>query len=307
MEKVLEHGSWLIRLVPLILNIWTRTSTLKKDETSLAPVWVKLHDVPIVAYLKTGLSLITTKIGRPIMLDAYTSNICINTWGNNTYARALIEVSAANALLDSLVMAIPIPNVKTRKKKGKKDDGSQAFGGIRLSKPKTNVIWQQKKNEGSKGGSNDASSSGTTIGGDKMPSPTCAKPNLNTSVSNPFDVLNTVEEDANDHNPKVSKPIDSGSSKVDDVKVQEDDSLWKHFQRSKKISSQEDDTDEESEVEEYPLYDTTGISSTGGGFSLEDDDLDCYDGYEAKIYNLSRKSQAFYDNYDICLNSRVRK
>ncbi|GJS19366.1 integrase, catalytic region, zinc finger, CCHC-type containing protein [Tanacetum coccineum] len=251
MEKVLEHGSWLIRLVPLILNIWTRTSTLKKDETSLAPVWVKLHDVPI---------------------------------GNNTYARALIEVSAANALLDSLVMAILIPNDTRCPKR-----------------------VDQKKNEGSKGGSNDASSSGTTMGGEKTPSPSCAKPNLNTPVSNPFDVLNTVEEDANDHNPKVSKPIDSGSSKVDDVKVQEDDSLWKHFQRSKKISSQEDDKDEQSEVEEYPPYDTTGISSTGGGFSLEDDDLDCYDGYEAKIYNLSRKSRAFCDNYDIRLNSRVRK
>ncbi|GKC37595.1 hypothetical protein Tco_1049979 [Tanacetum coccineum] len=104
-----------------------------------------------------------------------------------------------------------------------------------------------------------------------MPSPSCAKLNLNTPVSNPFDVLNTVKEDANDHNPKVSEPIDSGSSKVDDVKVQEDDILWKRFQRSKKVSSQKDDTDEESEVEEYPPYDTTGISSTGGGFSLEDE------------------------------------
>nr|GFD13206.1 hypothetical protein [Tanacetum cinerariifolium] len=51
---------------------------------------------------------------------------------------------------------------------------------------------------------------------------------------------------------------------------------------SKKVSSQEDDLDEESEVKEYPSYDTTDISSTGGGFSLEDDDLDCYDGYEAQ-------------------------
>nr|GEZ57560.1 hypothetical protein [Tanacetum cinerariifolium] len=48
------------------------------------------------------------------------------------------------------------------------------------------------------------------------------------------------------------------------------------------LSKSQDDSDDESEVEEYPSHDFTGISSTGGGFSLEDDDLDCYDGYEAQ-------------------------
>ena len=112
MERVLENGPWLIRLVPLILNIWSPNSMLKKDEITLAPVWVKLHNMPIVAYSETGLSLITTKLGRPIMLDAYTSDMCLNPWGRNTYARALIEVSAAQALLNSLVVAIPLSNGK---------------------------------------------------------------------------------------------------------------------------------------------------------------------------------------------------
>ncbi|GJY63636.1 hypothetical protein Tco_0465096 [Tanacetum coccineum] len=233
------------------------------------------------------------------------------------YARALIEVLTANALLDSLVVAISLPNGKghtletieieyewrpprcdnckifdhtdTRcpkrvdvikpvgsNKPSTSGDNEEGFVEVKTRKKKGKKMM---KNEGSKGGSNAASFSGTTMGREKMPSPSCAKLNLK---HNRFE-------------------------RWDDVKVQEDDSLWKHFQRSKKISSQEDDKDEQSEVEEYPPYDTTGISSTGGGFSLEDDDLDCYDGYEAKIYNLSRKSRAFCDNYDIRLNSRVRK
>nr|GEW13176.1 hypothetical protein [Tanacetum cinerariifolium] len=32
MEKVIENGPWLIRLVPLILNVWTPNTILKKDE-----------------------------------------------------------------------------------------------------------------------------------------------------------------------------------------------------------------------------------------------------------------------------------
>ncbi|GJY48093.1 RNA-directed DNA polymerase, eukaryota, reverse transcriptase zinc-binding domain protein [Tanacetum coccineum] len=70
----------------------------------------KLHNVPIVAYSEIGLSLITTKLGRPIMLDAYTCNMCLKSWGRNNYARALIEVSSENVLVDSLVVAILFQN-----------------------------------------------------------------------------------------------------------------------------------------------------------------------------------------------------
>ncbi|GJZ72897.1 reverse transcriptase domain-containing protein [Tanacetum coccineum] len=108
MDKVLEDGPWLIRTVPLILNVWSPNTDLKKAEVKKAPVWIKLHHVPIVAYSEIGLSLITTQLGKPIMLDSYTSSMCLSSWGKSTYTRALIEVSADNELLDSLVIAIPI-------------------------------------------------------------------------------------------------------------------------------------------------------------------------------------------------------
>nr|GFA14277.1 hypothetical protein [Tanacetum cinerariifolium]GFA32511.1 hypothetical protein [Tanacetum cinerariifolium] len=110
MERVLENGPWLIRLVSLILNAWKQNSKLKKDDITFVPIWVKIHNVPIVAYSEIGLSLITSTLGKPIMLDGYTSNVCINSWGCNSYVRALIEVSAKTTLLDSIVVAIALPN-----------------------------------------------------------------------------------------------------------------------------------------------------------------------------------------------------
>ncbi|GJW63854.1 hypothetical protein Tco_0115738 [Tanacetum coccineum] len=107
MNKVIESGPWLIKLVPLILNIWTPNTVLKKEEVKHAPVWVKLYNVPVVAYSEVGLSLITTQIGKPIMLDSYTSSMCMTSWGKKEYARALIEVSAEEILLESMVIAIP--------------------------------------------------------------------------------------------------------------------------------------------------------------------------------------------------------
>ncbi|GJZ84094.1 hypothetical protein Tco_0649433 [Tanacetum coccineum] len=79
MEKVMEGGPWLI----------------------------KLHHVSIVAYSEVGLSLIMTQIGRPIMLDTYTSSMYLKSWGRKEYDRALVEVSAEEELMESMVIAIP--------------------------------------------------------------------------------------------------------------------------------------------------------------------------------------------------------
>ncbi|GKF35943.1 retrovirus-related pol polyprotein from transposon TNT 1-94 [Tanacetum coccineum] len=94
LEQVLEHGPWLIRNVPLILKKWTPKMTISKDQVTRVPVWVKFHKVPVVAYSEDGLSLIATQVGTPIMLDAFTSDMFMETWGRVGYARALIEVSA---------------------------------------------------------------------------------------------------------------------------------------------------------------------------------------------------------------------
>ncbi|GJY12396.1 zinc knuckle CX2CX4HX4C containing protein [Tanacetum coccineum] len=110
MERVIENGPWLIRSVPLILNIWTPNAQVKKEEIKTVPMWVKLHHVPVVAYSEIGLSLITTQLGRPIMLDFYTCNMCINPWGKSGYARTLIQVSAEKALHESVVVAIMFLN-----------------------------------------------------------------------------------------------------------------------------------------------------------------------------------------------------
>ncbi|GJT86760.1 zinc knuckle CX2CX4HX4C containing protein, partial [Tanacetum coccineum] len=271
MDRVLENGSWLIRLVPLILNIWSPNTILKKGEITLASVWVKLHNMPIVAYSEIGLSLITTKMGHPLMLDTYTSDMCLNPWGRNTYARALIEVSVANALLDSIVVPNPLPNCK----------------GHTLETIEIEYEWKPPRSE-EEWSSNVKSTSHTTKDGD-MPSTSRARTDLNTPMSNPFDVLSTVSQDTcgpGVQSPKVSEATGSGSLKSDDVKAPEEESLWTRFKNAKKASSQEQDSDED---EVFPLGDEY-TTSRGGGFSMEDDILDCYDRYEAQVYNLSSKS-----------------
>ncbi|GJY07035.1 putative reverse transcriptase domain-containing protein [Tanacetum coccineum] len=86
LEQVLQRGPWMIRSSPLLLSKWSSTLSLKKGEVTKVPMWVKLYNVPILAYSGDGLSLIATQIGKPIMLfcflffvlDAFTWLMCVD-------------------------------------------------------------------------------------------------------------------------------------------------------------------------------------------------------------------------------------
>ncbi|GKD28013.1 hypothetical protein Tco_1234227, partial [Tanacetum coccineum] len=43
---------------------------------------VKLNDVFVTAFSEDGLSVIATKLGTPFMLDSYTSDMCLQSWGS---------------------------------------------------------------------------------------------------------------------------------------------------------------------------------------------------------------------------------
>ncbi|XP_022003085.1 uncharacterized protein LOC110900505 [Helianthus annuus] len=107
LRKVLEGGPWLIRKNPLFLNVWSPKVTLKKDSIKTVPIWVKLHNVPISVYTDDGLSLLASKIGVPKMLDSYTADMCVDSWGRSSYARAMIELNVDNDLKDHITIAIP--------------------------------------------------------------------------------------------------------------------------------------------------------------------------------------------------------
>ncbi|KAJ0762611.1 putative transcription factor interactor and regulator CCHC(Zn) family [Helianthus annuus] len=107
MDAVLEGGPWMIRNKPTFLNIWSPSNTLTKEEFKKVAVWVKFHDVPLVAYSDDGLSMLASKIGSPVRLDSYTMDMCNEAWGWSSYARALIEISADQDLKGTLSMAIP--------------------------------------------------------------------------------------------------------------------------------------------------------------------------------------------------------
>nr|GEX81898.1 hypothetical protein [Tanacetum cinerariifolium] len=87
-------------------NKWTPNASLLKEDLLSIPIYVKLDDIPIVAFIEDGLSAMTTKLGTPVMLDSYISLTCLQSWGCSDYACALIDVRAHIVFKEEMIVVI---------------------------------------------------------------------------------------------------------------------------------------------------------------------------------------------------------
>nr|GEW25236.1 hypothetical protein [Tanacetum cinerariifolium] len=105
-DAMLETGPWFIWNNSFILKRWDSDVNLIKKNVGNVPVWVKLHGVPMIAFIEDGLSAIATKLGTPLMLDSYISDMCMHSWDMSSYARAMIELRAYVKLRDTILVAM---------------------------------------------------------------------------------------------------------------------------------------------------------------------------------------------------------
>ncbi|GKB40133.1 hypothetical protein Tco_0885075 [Tanacetum coccineum] len=61
----------------------------------------------VMSFSEDGLSAIATKIDTPLMLESYTPDMFMQSWGRSSYARAMIELRADVELKDTIMMAMP--------------------------------------------------------------------------------------------------------------------------------------------------------------------------------------------------------
>ncbi|GJS55009.1 retrovirus-related pol polyprotein from transposon TNT 1-94 [Tanacetum coccineum] len=182
LNSMLKNGPWFIRNHPHILRKWNPNVDLLKKDVGNVPVWVKLHGVPVTAFSEDGLSAIATKLGTPLMLDSYTSDMCLQSWGRSSYARVMIELRADVELKDTIVEGCP-KNIGLGVAKNFKKPSQTSRGvsvGLKVGfKPHKEYRPVPKKPT--------ASSSGNKKIG--------VEPTNEDSNSNSFNVLNLVDND----------------------------------------------------------------------------------------------------------------
>ncbi|GJU46669.1 proteasome subunit alpha type-5 [Tanacetum coccineum] len=181
LNAMLKNGSWFIRNHPLILKKWNPDVNLLKEDVSNVSVWVKLHSVPITAFVEDGLSVIATKLGTPLMLDSYTSDMCLQSWGRSSYARSMIDLRVDVELKDSIVEYPKNPGLGVVKNLKKPSQASKCV----LVGPKVGFKPTKEYRPVSK------KSTANSSGNKKK----AMEPTKEVSNSNSFDVFNLVDND----------------------------------------------------------------------------------------------------------------
>ncbi|GJV21349.1 probable indole-3-pyruvate monooxygenase YUCCA10 [Tanacetum coccineum] len=281
MDAMVENGSLLICNMPLILKKWTPVANILKED-----VCNIFHDITIIAFTEDGLSAIATKLGTPLMLDSYTSTLCTDSWSRSSYAKAMVELRANVELKDTLVISIPIfvgegYTISTIRVEYEltppKCSSCKVFGHVLDECPKkivSNVLKNLKSPRQAKG----ASSSGIK----KQAGLTRQEASTSNRLMRLIRLKTTMSSvrigGSLNTTPLAAKIIDLEIKMLDGKLV---------------LEGQLEDSDDEIE----DLDDDTArymffTNRVGGGANdacqLEDEDSDCYDGYEDQVFDLPK-------------------
>ncbi|KAJ9541737.1 hypothetical protein OSB04_028243 [Centaurea solstitialis] len=107
---MIANGPLMVRGVPMFVAQWDPLKGLTKPVHNTCPLWVKLHNVPLVAFNKEGISRIASALGVPKQMDACTASMCDKAWGRPGFAKVLIEVWAVGDLKREIELVIPNPS-----------------------------------------------------------------------------------------------------------------------------------------------------------------------------------------------------
>ena len=71
---------------------------MDRREPDVLPISVKLGNVPLEAWTTHGISALASRLGKPLVMDSVTADMCRLGVGRIGYDRVMIEVSAKKCL-----------------------------------------------------------------------------------------------------------------------------------------------------------------------------------------------------------------
>jgi len=108
-DSVMAGGPYTVFGRPLMLKAMPPFFEFDDQNVSFLPVWVNLPALPLECWTSAALSIICSKIGKPISTDSITA-----TRGQFSYARVLIEIDASKDLIKSVLFKLPSGKLRTQ-------------------------------------------------------------------------------------------------------------------------------------------------------------------------------------------------
>nr|GEU88905.1 hypothetical protein [Tanacetum cinerariifolium] len=279
LNAMLENGPWFIHNNLLILKKWNPNVNLVKEDVTNVSVWVKLHGVLVTAFSDDGLSAIITKFGTPLMLDSYTSDMCIQSWGRCACCKVFGHVHAeCPKNTDSNV-------VKSMKKPSQAPRGVSVGPKVGFKLVKKVFRQVSKKNNVN------------TSGNKKKDAD--AEPTIKVSNSNLFDVLNSVENDVDLGTNGRTSNLASNNTNFGGS------SSWNVEASSTNIMPIVDKIDKYEKLiidGKFPLWMIRRDTYENVDYDYDPYDDNMYEGQE-----IPKKIQSICDNLDITVRGRKKK
>ncbi|GJS07368.1 hypothetical protein Tco_0364164 [Tanacetum coccineum] len=302
LDAMLENGPWFIWNNSLILKKWHPDKNLLKKRCT------------------------------PLMLDSYTSDMCMQSWGRLSYARVMIKIQADVELKDNIFMAMPrikgdgyyTCNIHAEYKwKPPRCVCCKVFGHVHEECP---------KNIGAGATKNLKKTSQTPKG-----IPVRQKMGFKPKQLNPFEVLTSVDNDVDlGTNGGISNSADKGTNNVSSSNTligEKIDKIERQIYEGK-LKVVDDDgnplvltgiMESDSEVEvvfdktanlRISMSDKDGSDKGYGTNSLLEQwrdsypDIDDYDPYDDDMYenhDMSEHLHSICDDLDIMVRGRKKK
>ncbi|KAL0916672.1 hypothetical protein M5K25_014201 [Dendrobium thyrsiflorum] len=73
LEMAWSRGVWFFLGRPFVLQKWSPHFRPIRENFTSAPIWIKIHDLPLVCWNSKGISRIASKVGIPLVVDALTA------------------------------------------------------------------------------------------------------------------------------------------------------------------------------------------------------------------------------------------
>ncbi|KAL0295692.1 UNVERIFIED_CONTAM: hypothetical protein Sangu_3189100 [Sesamum angustifolium] len=103
MEEVIEGGPWLFQGQPIVLQVWEQGMSLRRQQHTQIPVWIRLKHLPMEYWTDEGLSTVASGVGTPLYTDGITKEC-----SRLDYARVCVMLDFNSELPKHLIVISPV-------------------------------------------------------------------------------------------------------------------------------------------------------------------------------------------------------
>ncbi|GJV37854.1 RNA-directed DNA polymerase, eukaryota, reverse transcriptase zinc-binding domain protein [Tanacetum coccineum] len=102
LDTIVEQSPWKVNGIPLMVQKWNPDVCIEKAEPGKIPIWIKLSIIPLEDWSVKGISALSSRLAKPLVMDNMTASMCHNGTRRAAYTRVVIKIDEKKGYKDSI-------------------------------------------------------------------------------------------------------------------------------------------------------------------------------------------------------------